>query len=365
MQKLASSPRTHHPHSGAQTPPPHRTATTSRRRASALLLASVVAGSAFVAVAEAASALVPADGTVVVAGFPAAYKDANNLSLQPCLDDARCAGPVDTTPPDGEFFYNLMEGEVALDGLGASGGTMRVIIGLEGAFADPGGTPEVFSRIRFVARDAAPNTTYTIDHPYGDDAVVETDGRGRGRFSEDTICGAPPAACGPANFITAVGASPAGFVGNGATEQAITGGKRDFVSVSSGSSTVTQRAFIVMGQVAAGTTTPPPTNPPPPGTTAPAAPAAPSARQGRSGGPVTAFVNWAAPSNNGGSAITGYTVEAHGASASAVDKTMTVGAGSTSFEMPLVAGRYRFSVRATNSAGTSGASGLSNVARAR
>jgi hypothetical protein len=166
---------------------------TSARRRTTAVLSTVVAGTAALALASPASALLPA-GTVNLNGsaFPASFSDTGGMRLVPCLNAGHCGGATadDVTAPDGEFFYNLVEGNA---------GPMRVVIGLEGAFADDG-SPEVFSRIRFVARDAANNATYTIVHPYGT-ATVRTDGRGRGRFSEDTICGAGN--CGPARFLTA------------------------------------------------------------------------------------------------------------------------------------------------------------------
>jgi len=189
--------------------------TTARRRATALALSTVVAGTAAAALATPASAVTPAAATVL-GGFPASYSDGTSTFV-PCVDGSlHCGGTTaaDVTAPDGEFFYNLVEGQVPVK----TGGFVKVVIGLEGAFDPDTGQPTVFHRVRFVGRDLVPGK-YTIVHPYGT-AEFTTDGRGRGRSSVDTDC--LTAGCGPTTFLT--GALVGNYKDNGGVEGSITGG---------------------------------------------------------------------------------------------------------------------------------------------
>ena len=125
-------------------------------------------------------------GPIAEHGFPAWYRDSNNVRLEACvtLDDPLCPALADEVPdpeqpvsfPDnfpGEFFYQLDGATVTLTG-GA-----RAVIGLdlEGAFANDQvveGDQMVFGRVRI--RFAAPaGERYRITHPYGIDDIVATD----------------------------------------------------------------------------------------------------------------------------------------------------------------------------------------------
>ncbi|MGY1604185.1 fibronectin type III domain-containing protein [Geodermatophilus sp. SYSU D00815] len=129
-------------------------------------------------------------------GFPAWYEDKNGLRLEPCTDhlNALCGIPVDEVPNPSapvafpsnwpaEFFYQLVEAEVALRG----GGTAQLVLGLEGAWLNEEvkpGDQTVFARVRVDVEDAAPGTTYRFKHPFGE-LTVDTDADGEGRFVQD------------------------------------------------------------------------------------------------------------------------------------------------------------------------------------
>jgi len=125
-------------------------------------------------------------GPIAEHGFPAWYRDSNNVRLEACvtLDDPLCPALADEVPdPEqpvsfpgnfpGEFFYQL-DGATATLTSGA-----RAVIGLdlEGAFANDevvDGDQMVFGRVRI--RFAAPiGERYRITHPYGIDDIVATD----------------------------------------------------------------------------------------------------------------------------------------------------------------------------------------------
>jgi hypothetical protein len=98
----------------------------------------------------------------------------------------------------------------------------------------------------------------------------------------------------------------------------------------------------------------------------PGAPVIGAVARGAIGAPVTATVNWAAPATNGGLAITSYRVRISvmsSALASATEvsfTTQTVGAAVRQISPTLTANtNYRFSVVATNAAGTGPRSAIS------
>ena len=103
--------------------------------------------------------------------------------------------------------------------------------------------------------------------------------------------------------------------------------------------------------------------------TVPGAPVIGTASAGTAGGTVTATARWNPPTSTGGSAITGYRVNAlRMSSTGAVLSTSISGlqpATSRSVTMTLRAGNYRFTVQAVNAAGTGAASARSNLVAAR
>lgn len=102
-----------------------------------------------------------------------------------------------------------------------------------------------------------------------------------------------------------------------------------------------------------------------------AAPVIGTAVQGSAAGaPINATANWAAPTNTGGSAITGYRVFALRMSSTntvlATTRSAVQPAAARSLEMALpVTGNYRFQVQAINAIGTSNRSARSNLVAGR
>jgi hypothetical protein len=209
--------------------------------------AAVGAGVGLAALAAPAQATLSAVAPVDVAtGFPAYYQDSTGLRLEPCLDGPPIcfAAPSDLVPAGGEAFYNNTGATLAL-----RGGTAKLTLALEAAFAGAGSGQEItFGRTRFTA-DAGlrPNATYTVTHPYGIDTFV-ADGAGAVKANAGTedIGGLGPclgpnahAAGGACDFAEAstsrVGpflkwdpavapAAPTGYVGDAVTPHRITGG---------------------------------------------------------------------------------------------------------------------------------------------
>ena len=97
----------------------------------------------------------------------------------------------------------------------------------------------------------------------------------------------------------------------------------------------------------------------------PGAPTIGRARSGKRGGKLTVSVSWAAPTDNGGAAVTGYQVEILRKSGHVV-RTASVGAGRTSLMAKLKhRGRYAFVVTAVNSVGAGTPSAASKAVNAR
>ncbi|HEY0000779.1 MAG TPA: hypothetical protein VGB74_10025 [Actinoplanes sp.] len=125
-------------------------------------------------------------GPIAEHGFPAWYRDSNNVRMEACigLDDPLCPVPADEVPnpalpvsyPDnfpGEFFYQLDGADFTL----TDGTRITVGMNVEGAWAGEEvieGDQMVFGRIR-IRFDAPEGQRYRVTHPYGVDDLVATD----------------------------------------------------------------------------------------------------------------------------------------------------------------------------------------------
>jgi hypothetical protein len=103
--------------------------------------------------------------------------------------------------------------------------------------------------------------------------------------------------------------------------------------------------------------------------TVPGAPLIGTAASGTVGGTVTATANWNPPTSNGGSAVTGYVVRALRISATGTVLATTTSpvqpASARQLTMTLQTGNYRFTVQASNKAGSGPQSARSNLVTAR
>jgi hypothetical protein len=103
--------------------------------------------------------------------------------------------------------------------------------------------------------------------------------------------------------------------------------------------------------------------------TVPGAPVIGTASSGAAGGAVTATANWTSPATNGGSAVTGYVVQALRMSAAGAVLATTTSAvqpaSARQLTMTLQAGNYRFTVQARNVAGSGATSARSNLVAAK
>ena len=213
-------------------------------------------------------------------GFPAWYKDSNNLNVGLCLDlnNPFCAlagagVPDETQPvsfPDNfpdETFYQLANSTINLPN-----GTAAVLDdNLEGAFANGPVVPGdqvVFGRVRI--RITTPSTGhYVITHPYGvDEFDVTSLGTRNINFVEDVGIGAPGDFTGALGsrinpFLRwdtglVTGPDGASYLGDGATPHAITGSDlgTNFFRIDgpniggTGINTIQTNLFTMQGRVA-------------------------------------------------------------------------------------------------------------------
>jgi hypothetical protein len=207
-------------------------------------------------------------------GFPSWYGDKRpgnqQIRLEPCLDleNPLCGLLPDEVPnpeapisyPDNfptEFFYQLADAQLDLPG----GGRAVLTLGLEAAWANEvvrNGDQVVFARTRVVVRDATPNSTLTVKHPFGE-LTIDTDADGDGRIVEDI---APSVG----NFTVALrgnfgpflmwdSGAPAGYVGNPEIPHTVTGSPTGYnrFSVSGGGLDVETDQFTVSGKIATNT----------------------------------------------------------------------------------------------------------------
>jgi chitobiase/beta-hexosaminidase-like protein/Big-like domain-containing protein len=131
-------------------------------------------------------------------GFPVWYQDATGVRLSTCLDPGGiCLStlPDPTKPPlvaaveansnfPDEMFY--FSGDADLPG--TNGVTGRLVLGLEGAFANriETGDQIVFGRVRIRIDNLTQGASYRVTHPYGVDEFDDVNSGPRGiNFTED------------------------------------------------------------------------------------------------------------------------------------------------------------------------------------
>jgi hypothetical protein len=180
-------------------------------------------------------------------GFPLWFEDTNGVRLElglnpdplnpdpfiPAIADLEQPGSPLNFPnnfPD-ESFYFMAEAELSVGGNGVVG-RARVILALEAAFGGAG-TPKaglnvVFARIRVRMDDLIPGAKYRVTHPYGVTEDLEADQRGRVFYTEDLGLvegdGTAVLRSGQvAPFLVGTTAIPNGYIGDGVTEQRLTG----------------------------------------------------------------------------------------------------------------------------------------------
>ena len=180
-------------------------------------------------------------------GFPIWYQDPTGVRLSTCLDPGgACLAtlPDPTRPalvaadeansnfPDEMFYFS---GDADLPG--TNGVTGRLVLGLEGAFANrvQSGDQIVFGRVRIRIDNLTQGASYRVTHPYGVDEFDDVNSGDRGiNFTEDVgltsfpngalnsriapfltwdTYGLPPAQGGPQN----------GFIGNPGVTHKVSG----------------------------------------------------------------------------------------------------------------------------------------------
>lgn len=175
-------------------------------------------------------------------GFPLWFGD-GTTRLEIVLDEDPNAPAIGELPdpaqpmsfpgnfPD-EAFYFMAEARLTVGGNGVQA-RARVILALEAAFGGAGepavGANVVFARIRVRMDDLIPGEKYSVYHPYGEFIDLEADDRGRvfhtvdlGISEGDTSAVLLTGQVAP--FLHGTAAVPPGYVGDGVTEQRVTGG---------------------------------------------------------------------------------------------------------------------------------------------
>src|SRR5262249_51576141 len=143
--------------------PGARTARRTPLRHGRAAVAALVAAVAGAALASPAQANLAAAGPIDPAtGLPAWFQDSSGIKLGLCLTAPFClATATDFAAPDGEAFWFNAGADLTINGSGKA----KLVLAQE-AVSPPTG-PAAFMRVRVVLTGAAPNTTYTITHPYG------------------------------------------------------------------------------------------------------------------------------------------------------------------------------------------------------
>ncbi|MEA2382162.1 MAG: hypothetical protein QOH72_2133 [Solirubrobacteraceae bacterium] len=221
---------------------------------------ALVSGLAALAVAALAA---PAGAALAAVGpanprtaFPDWYQDGSGLKLQLCLDGLPIcsAAAGDLTPPNGEGFYWRAQGQL-------TSGTLNAKLALAQEAAYLNGGEITFDRVRATIVGGAPNTTYSVQHPYGS-TTITTDALGIGKSTTDVGCGAAPCdwaaalggALGP--FLhwdpTVAPAPQPGYIGDASTPHRVVGSPVGFngFAVSGGGVSLSTDLLTVEGKLA-------------------------------------------------------------------------------------------------------------------
>jgi hypothetical protein len=232
----------------------------------------VLAGTAALGLAAFASpanaALAGVSATTVPVGpnsiqLPQWYDDGAQKLAVCTAGDVNCGAVPDYVPPNGEAFYNRGVAKMTAP----NGAKLTMVIAVEAAF-DPffPSAPITFTRLRskIVLPVGAADGTYNVVEPFGTQTITTSGGVGT---TTDQVGCAIPTASSTCDFSIALGggvsqwlrwdptvapAAPAGYLGDGATDHAITGsplGTNYFEMTGPGIGTMHTDLFTVTGKV--------------------------------------------------------------------------------------------------------------------
>jgi hypothetical protein len=158
--------------------------------------------------------------------FPTYYEDGLGTQLALCVDDPLCpASPTQFTnqAPNDEAFYMLASSNAT----GPNGQSVTMEFAIEAAWLDPQ-TPITFGRIQATLDGLEPNSTYTVEHPWGTShfttgADGSLKGGARAAQREETSGDFNDTLNTPIGpWIRSVSA-PAGYLGNGISSTLVEG----------------------------------------------------------------------------------------------------------------------------------------------
>src|SRR3954452_4248677 len=214
----------------------------------ALVMAALLAGPARANLA----AVAPNDPATQV---PAWFQDTNGLKLGLCLDGPPycLTSAADFNALDGEAFYFQAGADLTI----GAAGQAKLVLAQEAT--NPAGGPGAFMRVRVALTSAAPNTTYSVAHPFGTVSIT-TDARGNGRSTVDTGCTVGPCASFGGALTGEIGpflqwdprvapAPPANHIGDSVTPHPVVGGTRANSFTVTGPGGGTTNLFTVAGKL--------------------------------------------------------------------------------------------------------------------
>jgi hypothetical protein len=242
---------------------PRRNNARMHARARGLVLTGAVALGLAASASPASAALDSVSPNTIPVGsqdtpLPQWYDDgAQKLTFCPA-GDANCGAVTDFVAPDGEGFYNRAVAKIN----GPHGEVLTLVLAVEAAF-DPTftDTPITFTRIRSKIAGGTPNSTYSVIEPFGTQ-TIQTNAAGTGTRTDQIGCVIATAGA-PCDFSAALdggmstwlrwdSGAPAGYLGDGATDHAITGSPLDtnyFQMSGPGIGTLRTDLFTITGKV--------------------------------------------------------------------------------------------------------------------